>query len=90
VSSPREKAAGLIKLAADEQTTDKERVSAAVKAAAIIHKYKLLENPIDAFLDSNNETVKAVGNIVDTLTDEKLRSSFKTLKSVFGQRRRPR
>lgn len=86
--SVREKAASLVRLAADERTPREERVVAALSAAALIQKHNLLENPIDAFFDKNSETVQAASTIFETLTDDRLRDSLKKLKGAFTKRQR--
>ena len=85
--SHRDKAKGLIELAFDEETTKEERMSAAIKAVALIRKYRLLDNPLDSAFDSlkEDETFKASKKVVDTLTDPDLVSSLKTIgKTLSG------
>jgi hypothetical protein len=78
----RQKARDLIELAVDERTPEKERLSAAVKAVALIHKYDLLVSPLD-MLDSENETVSAAKSILEVLTDPKLTANVKKVASRF-------
>ena len=88
MSSPRQKAKDLIELAADIHTSQEERMSAAVKAVALIRKHDLLAHPLDGFLDTNDETVQAATNIFEALTDPKLVGSLKKVAGRIGRRRR--
>jgi hypothetical protein len=82
----RQRVKDLIELAADDGTPEKERVSAALKAVALIRKHDLLSNPLDAFED--NAVVKAGRTIFDAFNDPDVRESFKTIgEKVSGARR---
>lgn len=85
--SHREKAKGLVELACDEDNSKEERMSAAIKAVAIIKKYKLLDNPLDSAFDSLKEdpTFKASKKVVETLTDPDLVSSVQTIGQALGR-----
>lgn len=85
----RQQARDLIELAADSRTPEKERLSAAIKAVALIRKYDLLANPLDSLVD--NETVQAGKSIFDMLTNpesELVRNVKKISKGVKKLRRR--
>jgi len=88
----RDKTRKLIELALDKQTTSEERRSAAMRAAKLIHKYKLLDpTPLDGILE--NDTVKAAKIVVDKLTDPELVGGLKAVGQMigaFGNRRRGR
>lgn len=84
--TPRQKARDLIELAADERTPEKERLSAAIKAVALIRKHDLLASPLDGILDGGDETVQAAKSIFDTLTDPKLRNNVKKVADRFRRR----
>ena len=79
--TPREKAKGLIELAADESTSEEERFSSAVKACALIRKYDLLSSPLDSMND--NKTVKAARKIFDAFSDPEVKGSLKDIGDVF-------
>lgn len=87
MSSPRQKAKDLIELAADIHTSQKERISAAIKAVALIRKHDLLASPLDGLLDSSDETVQAATNIFETLTNPKLVGNLKKVAGRFNRRR---
>lgn len=84
MKSPRQKAHDLIELAMDEDGNEKERVSSAMKAVAIIHKYELLSSPLDDLLGSENETVKAASTVIDTLTNPDFLGAAKKIASRMG------
>ena len=84
--NPRKTAQGLIELALDKSTTDKERLNAMVGAVTLIKKYDLLSSPLDALPD--NETIKAVTDIYERVTDPELLGAFKKIAGKFGKRRR--
>ena len=91
MSNPRQKARDLIELASDINNEDKERVSAAMKAVALIRKYNLLASPLDSLMDSDNETVQAASEIFSVLTDPKVTGNLKKLGAKFkGGLRRQR
>jgi len=81
----RQKAKDLLELAADESTTDKERISAAMKAGALIRKHDLLSSPLD-MLGSDNETVQAAKSIFEKLADPKLAKDLKKVADRFRRR----
>ena len=83
---PRQKAKKLIEIAADDSTSDSERTSAAVKAVAIIRKYDLLSNPLDAL--NENETVQAARTIFDAFSDPKVKAAGGALMDGFKEIRR--
>jgi hypothetical protein len=84
---PRQKAKKLIELAADEETSENERLSAAVKAVALIRKHDLLASPLDGLLDNSDEAVQAATHVFNTLTNPDL---TKNLKKVADRFRRSR
>jgi hypothetical protein len=86
VSDARQKARDLIELAVDERTPEKERLSAAVKAVALIRKHDLLASPLD-MLSGENETVQAAKSILEVLTDPKLTKNVKKVAERFRHRR---
>lgn len=92
MKTPRQKAADLIELVMDEEGSENERVSAAMKAVAIIHKHDLLASPLDDLLGSENETVKAASTILDTLTNPDFIGAAKKIAGRVGNggRRRRR
>ena len=77
---PRQTALDLIELALGDGTTEEEGRSAAVKAVKFIDKHDLLTP------DSRNEAVRAVGSVVDTITDPDFVDRVKTITSVFTRR----
>jgi Mn-dependent DtxR family transcriptional regulator len=81
----RQKTKDLIELAVDESTTDKERLSAAMKAIALIRKHDLLSSPLD-MLGGDNETVQAAKSIFETLADPKLTKNLKKVADRFRRR----
>lgn len=74
--NPRQKAKDLIELAARSDTPEKERLSAAVKAVALIRKYELLEN-------SNEETVETAKSIFDEMLTRIDSETLKAAKSIY-------
>lgn len=86
--NPRQKAKDLVELAVDERTPEKERLSAALKAVALIRKHDLLASPLD-LLSSENETVQAVKSVAEVLFDPEFKNNVKKITSRFsGARRR--
>lgn len=90
MNANRKKVQGLIELALDERTPEKERISAAFKACAIIRKNDLLASPLDGLLEGGDETVQAAAGIFQTLTDPKLVGNLKKVASRFNRSRRGR
>jgi hypothetical protein len=88
--NPRQKAKDLIELASDIHTSDKERLSAAIKAVQLIRKHDLLASPLDGLLDNHDETIRAATNVFQTLTDPTLVGNLKKVAGRFNRRRRPR
>jgi hypothetical protein len=86
--SARQKARDLIELAAREDTPEKERVSAAVKAVALIRKHDLLSSPLDVMSEIDNDTVRAATSIFEKLTDPDLVDSVKHIGSALKRGRR--
>lgn len=81
----RQRARYLINLAADKDTPEQERVSAALQAVGIIHKYNLLANPIDDLMGSQNETLRAGAKVIDRIMDPDFVSDVKTVgRSIFS------
>ena len=79
----RQKAKDLLELAADESTTDKERISAAMKAGALIRKHDLLSSPLDML--GKSETAQAAKEILEALP--KLTKNAKKVRDTLFQRR---
>ena len=79
MADQRQRALHLIELALDE-TNENEQRNAAVKAVKFIDKHDLLTP------DSRNEAVRAVGSVVDTITDPDFVDRVKTITSVFTRR----
>ena len=79
MADQRQRALHLIELALGE-TNENEQRNAAVKAVKFIDKHDLLVP------DSRNEAVRAVGSVVDTITDPDFVDRVKTITSVFTRR----
>ena len=88
MNNPRDTAQKLIRLAVDTSTPDEERLAAALRAAVIIDKHKLLSNPVDAIMDDEN--VRAAMTIMDRLKDPDLVDAAKKLAGLFGGKGRAR
>ena len=84
--NPRKTAQGLIELALDKSTTDKERLNAMVGAVTLIKKYDLLSSQFDALPD--HETIKAATDIFERITDPDLVDAFKKIAGKFKRQRR--
>ena len=76
-ATTREKARGLVKLAMDKGTTDEERLSAGMKAVALIHQHNLLDHPLDKLVPGDNEGVKAAVDVFGRLFDPEFVGSVK-------------
>ena len=87
MNAHRQKVQGLIELALDERTPEKERIAAAFKACSIVRKHDLLASPLDGLLEGGDETVQAAAGIFQTLTDPKLVGNLKKVASRFNRRR---
>lgn len=86
--SNRQKARDLVALAVDSNTSEAERLSAALKAVALIAKHDLLSSPLD-ILDGSNETIRAAKTVFDKITDPDLVGSLKKIvDGVSGARQR--
>lgn len=97
--NPRQKAKDLIELAAHSDTPEKERLSAAVKAVALIRKYDLISDTNEETTDTaktifsellsrvDSETLRAAKSIFDVFTDPEFQGN---VKKVAGARRRRR
>jgi hypothetical protein len=88
----REKAKRLIALALDDPKSA-EGANAAWRAIRVIHKYDLLDTtPLDGILE--NDTVKAVKAVADTVTDPAFVNGLKGIKGgieeLIRSRRRRR
>ena len=83
--SHRKKALDLIELALDENTTESERLVAAMSAVKLIDKYDMLASPFDELLGSQNDAIRAASTIVDRITDPDFVDSVKTITSQFGK-----
>lgn len=84
----RQRVKDLIELACREDTPDKEAAAAARKACRLIQKYELLESPLEGLLGANNQTVKAAGTVLKTVTDPVLVNSLKEIANQFTRARR--
>lgn len=78
----RSKAKKLIDLALDDPRSE-EGQSAAMRACKIIEKYNLLDPPpLDGILE--NDTVRAVKAVADTVTDPSFVGNLKELGRTLG------
>ena len=91
MSGPREKAKGLIALAADERTPKEERMTAAVQAVALIAKYKLLDGPLDGIGDvlrgeKATGAVRAASKLYEIFNDPDVTEMFKSARESIRER----
>jgi hypothetical protein len=78
----RQKAKKLIELAFDNPDSE-EGDNSAWRALRIIRKYKLLDTPpLDGILE--NETVRAVKNVADVVTNPEFVGNLKSLGQTLG------
>jgi hypothetical protein len=90
MSNARQKARGLVELAMNDGTTEKERLSAAIKAVGLIHKHDLLASPLDGLLDNSDETVQAATHVFNALTNPDLTKNLKKVADRFRRSTRAR
>lgn len=84
MTTPREVAQKLVRLAADDRTPDKERVAAALKAAGLINEHSLLDSPLDGIGDllrskEGKGAARAAGKVYDVLTDPDIAAALKSI-----------
>ena len=82
----RKKAKDLIALAADTSTSEKERVAAALQAARIIKKYKLLDSVMDML--PSDGIVQDAKTVLDTVTNPDFLGSLKKIGGELKKFRR--
>jgi hypothetical protein len=83
----RQKAKDLVKLAVDERTPEKERLSAMVAVVKLIHQHDLLSSPLDGLLNTDNETVQAAATLFGQVTSPDFIDSVKRVARGFTGRR---
>lgn len=90
MSSPRETVKKLMATALDDRGNEKERFNAAFQALKLIDKHDLLASPFDSLANIDNEQVKAVGSIFETLSNPDLIKNVKKVASGIAAARRRR
>ena len=92
MSDMKQRVRDLIVLALDDDTPEKEARAAAFKAITLVEKYNLLDSPLDGILggfkNSDNETVKAVSNIVQRFVDPGMMNDIRTVAGKVKRTRR--
>ena len=88
MSSPRDTVKKLMATALDTRGNQQERFNAAFQALKLIEKHDLLASPFDGLASIDNEQIKAVGSIFETLSNPELIKNVKKVASGIANRKR--